>query len=126
MFDLTAFVAALDAVRVTRNLSWRQVAIESGNSPSTFTRMQQGKYPDVDTLAKLVNWARLDANPFLSRCAPQVAPLAAMIAVLEHDHSLPAVATVMLRNILTSTYQCTAEWRLCEHGQRRPVGEVQR
>ena len=64
-FDAEGFFSALDAVRISRKLTWKDVASKSGVSASTLTRMAQGRRPDVDSLAALTDWAELDANRFL-------------------------------------------------------------
>ncbi len=44
-FDIIGFRAALDSTRIARDITWKQVAEESGVSPSTLTRMEHhGKY----------------------------------------------------------------------------------
>jgi transcriptional regulator with XRE-family HTH domain len=63
--DLEALVAALDAQRKARGLSWRQVAKEAAVSASTLTRMQQGKLPDVNTFGALVQWLHIPAERFM-------------------------------------------------------------
>src|SRR5215470_2721031 len=64
-FDAAAFSAALDGVRETRKLNWKQVAAQSKVSASTLTRMAQGRRPDVDSLAKLLAWSGLKAESFI-------------------------------------------------------------
>jgi len=49
--DVQALYDALDQQRRSKKLSWRQLAGEAGVSPSTLSRMTQGKRPDVDSLA---------------------------------------------------------------------------
>lgn len=63
--DLEAFVAAIDAQRKAKGFSWRQIATEAGISPSTLTRMQQGKLPDVNTFGALVQWLHIPAERFM-------------------------------------------------------------
>lgn len=63
--DVDALYGALDQKRQRQKLSWRQVAAEAGVSPSTFSRMTQGKRPDVDSFARLVNWLGVSADRFL-------------------------------------------------------------
>lgn len=67
--DLEALVAAVDAQRQAQGLSWRQVAKEADVSPSTLTRMQQGKLPDVNTFGALVQWLHIPAERFMVRRA---------------------------------------------------------
>lgn len=64
-FDADGFYCALDSVRISRKLTWKDVAAQSGVSASTLTRMAQGRRPDVDSLAALTEWSGLDANRFL-------------------------------------------------------------
>src|SRR5262249_11572019 len=63
--DVEALYAALDAKRQTVGQSWRELATELVISPSTFTRMAQGKRPDVDTFATLLRWLGMPAELFM-------------------------------------------------------------
>jgi transcriptional regulator with XRE-family HTH domain len=63
--DVEALIAALDARRQSEELSWRQLAHKTGVSPSTLTRMQQGKLPDVNTFAALTRWLRMPGEQFM-------------------------------------------------------------
>lgn len=63
--DVEALYAALDARRRSLELSWRQAASKAGVSPSTLTRLGQGKRPDVDGFAALVHWLEVPAERFL-------------------------------------------------------------
>jgi transcriptional regulator with XRE-family HTH domain len=64
VLQLEDLVAALDSERQARHLSWRQLAIEAEVSPSTLTRMQQGKSPDVNTFSALTSWLNIPAERF--------------------------------------------------------------
>ncbi|MCY3008115.1 MAG: helix-turn-helix transcriptional regulator [Planctomycetota bacterium] len=64
-FDAEGFFAVLDGHRISRGLTWRQVAKESEVSASTLTRMAQGKRPDVDSLASLLAWSSESADSFM-------------------------------------------------------------
>lgn len=63
-FEIDRFYAALDSFRGTRSVSWRQMAREAGVSPSTLTRIGQGRRPDVDSLVRLCEYAQLDPRSF--------------------------------------------------------------
>jgi transcriptional regulator with XRE-family HTH domain len=63
--DVDALYAALDQKRQSEELSWRDLASKLTISPSTFTRMAQGKRPDVDTFATLVDWLGVPTAAFL-------------------------------------------------------------
>lgn len=62
--NLDALVAALDAQRRARNLSWRQLAADASVSPSLLSRMRNNQKPDSDGLATLVNWLGVPAEMF--------------------------------------------------------------
>lgn len=59
--------AALDAARLDRGISWRQLAAEIGVSPSLLSRLGQGLRPDADGFATLVSWLGVPAEEFFDR-----------------------------------------------------------
>ena len=63
--DVEALYAALDSTRKTAETSWRELARELEISPSTFSRMAQGRRPDVDTFATLLHWLGMPAESFM-------------------------------------------------------------
>ncbi|WP_285736019.1 helix-turn-helix domain-containing protein [Kitasatospora phosalacinea] len=63
--NVAALYAALDAARASRDLSWRQLAVRVGVSPSTMTRLANGNRPDVDAFAALVSWLGEPAESFM-------------------------------------------------------------
>lgn len=63
--DVKALHEALDAERVRRDISWRKLAQEADVQPSTLSRLANGKRPDVEGFAKLIQWLRLPAEKFL-------------------------------------------------------------
>lgn len=106
-FDGVAFFAALDGMREARALNWRQVAHGAGVSPSTLTRLAQGKRPDVDSLAALVDWAGLSADDFVIRVhgETQDEPLAMISTYLRADKSLDPKVASALEDVLHATYK---------------------
>lgn len=105
-FDTEGFFAALDAHRLSKRLTWKQVAEESGLSASTLTRMAQGKRPDIDGLAALLKWSGLKAENFLGPDAAATAePLAEMTALLRADPRLTEKSKLTLESVLRATYQ---------------------
>jgi transcriptional regulator with XRE-family HTH domain len=65
-FDVEALYTAIDRRRRTHHLHFRDVAAQSGVSPSTLTRLGQGRHPDVDGLVRLLAWlGTTDLAPFL-------------------------------------------------------------
>jgi transcriptional regulator with XRE-family HTH domain len=85
--DVASLIAALNAERDARGLSWRKLAQEAGVHPSSLTRMQQGKLPDVSTFTALTHWLRLPGEQFLA---------GERIVGREKPHPL-AVASTLLR-----------------------------
>ncbi len=65
VFNAVRFYAALDEARRRRDLQWRDIAQQAEISPSTLTRMKDGRRPDVDGLAALLKWSGLQLEPFL-------------------------------------------------------------
>jgi transcriptional regulator with XRE-family HTH domain len=83
--DVDALVAALNAQRKALGLSWRKVAQQTRVSPSTLTRMQQGKSPDINTFAALTTWLKIPAEQFTLKGAhsrPEPHPLAVLSTML--------------------------------------------
>ena len=64
-FDSDAFYAALNAARLSRQKTWKDVAEETGVNASTLTRIGQGAKPDVNGLAALLAWSNLKAETFI-------------------------------------------------------------
>ena len=64
--NVPALYAALDAVRESRRMSWRQLAREVEVSPSTFSRLANRQKPDVDAFLALVRWLNVPAERFMA------------------------------------------------------------
>jgi transcriptional regulator with XRE-family HTH domain len=56
---------ALDQVRIERGLSWRQLAVEIGVTPSLLSRLRNGYKPDAEGFMTLVHWLGIPAERFL-------------------------------------------------------------
>jgi transcriptional regulator with XRE-family HTH domain len=65
-FDSQRFYEAVDRHRTELDVSWRQVAGQLSLSPSTFSRLAQGRRPDVDTFVKLLAWLDRPAEDFVT------------------------------------------------------------
>jgi len=63
--NVPGLYAALDAVRESRGLSWRQLAREVGVSPSTFSRLANRQKPEVDAFVAMVRWLKVPAERFM-------------------------------------------------------------
>jgi transcriptional regulator with XRE-family HTH domain len=106
-FDAPAFFAALDAERAARGRNWKQVAEQARVSQSTLTRLAQGKRPDVDSLAALVDWAGLKADDYVVRVHQNEAanPLAMISTYLRSDRNLTPEAAAALEKVVKATYE---------------------
>lgn len=62
--DVKALHAALEAARLEKDLSGRQLAKEIGVSASTISRMANGLKPDVMAFAAMTTWLRMPAEAF--------------------------------------------------------------
>ena len=89
-FAASAFFGALDAERQARRMTWKQ-----------------GRRPDVDSLAVLVDWAGLRADDFVVRVhgAREASPLAVISAYLKSDRSLTPEAATALEKVVKVTYE---------------------
>ncbi len=104
-FDNEKFYAALDACRLGRRLTWKQVAQESGVNASTLTRMAQGKRPDVDGLAALLAWGGLQADSFMDPSPETTSdPLTQMTLIVRGDRRLTSANKTMIEGVLRAVY----------------------
>lgn len=108
-FNSEAFYGALNAVRLSRQKTWKDVAQESGIAASTLTRMGQGAKPDVNGLAALLAWSKLKAETFIPGTKrgnqDEAEPLAKITALLRADPKLSAPNAKLLEAIVISTYE---------------------
>jgi len=104
-FDSEAFYAALNAARLSRQKTWKEVAQESGVAASTLSRIGQGAKPDVNGLAALLAWSNLKAEMFIRDGEEAEAdPLAKITALLRADSHLSSQNAQLIEDIVVSTY----------------------
>lgn len=104
-FDSDAFYAALNAARLSRQKTWKDVAEEAGVNASTLSRIGQGAKPDVNGLAALLSWAGLKAESFIRGAAKKKSePLAEITALLRADPKLSKQNAKLMEEIVMSTY----------------------
>jgi transcriptional regulator with XRE-family HTH domain len=111
-FDAEAFYASLDGQRLSRKITWKTVAVESGVSASTLTRLAQGRRPDVDSMAALVAWSGLSADAFVRRAKKakrRAEPLAAITAILRGDPNLSSQWATALEALVKTAYESFRE-----------------
>lgn len=64
--DVVALHASLDRAREAKGMSWRELARELKLSPSTMSRLQNKKSPDVNAFMTMVRWLNMEAESFLT------------------------------------------------------------
>lgn len=106
-FNAEAFYDALNRARDRRGLTWRGLANDAGVSPSTLTRMKQGKRPDVDSMAALARWAGLDVDDFIdgSDDAAGVDVLPRIGALLRADPHLSPDSARAIEEVIAAAYK---------------------
>jgi transcriptional regulator with XRE-family HTH domain len=104
--DVEALHAALDAQRQALGLSWREVARQTGISPSTLSRMAQGRRPDVDSFAACVQWLGIPAERFFRPAEEkrEADPVAVVSAYLRAGKELSPASANALEDIIRAAY----------------------
>lgn len=64
MLDTEKLAEALATILDHRRMSARTAATEIGVSPSTLTRLKQGKRPDADALISILAWLGVESSKF--------------------------------------------------------------
>ena len=108
--DVEALYAALDSKRKAHETSWREVARELEISPSTFSRMAQGRRPDVDTFATLLRWLGMPAESFMhstrdERGAGGEEPVAMVSSYLRSARNIEPEDAEALEEIFRAAYK---------------------
>lgn len=108
IFDGEAFFAAIDAARLSKDLTWKKVAEKAGVPASTLTRMSQGKRPDLDSLAKLCQWSGLKADDFMrgeGKTKKTPDKLAQITTHLRADPKLSKEGAIALETLIKAAYE---------------------
>lgn len=109
-FNAEAFYKALDLQRDARGITWKEVALAAGVSPSTLTRMKQGKRPDVDSMAALASWAGLDLDSYVvGDSRGEAESLPRISALLRADANLSKKSVAAIEEMLRATYDALRE-----------------
>lgn len=104
-FNSEAFYAALNAVRLGRQMTWKEVAEKTGVNASTLSRLGNGANPDVNGLAALLAWSGLKAELFIQDSGKgEPEPIARITALLRADPKLTKQNAKLIEDIVVSTY----------------------
>lgn len=106
-FYLKGFYKALDSVRLSRGLNWKQISEETGVNASTLARMNKDSRPDADSLAALSAWAGLNPADYVSDVTRPSKPdsLAVIYSCLQADPNLTREAADALDEVIKATYE---------------------
>lgn len=105
-FNVESFLAALDAQRHAKRITWKKLSEEAGVPASTLTRMSQGRKPDIDTLTALCRWSGLSADKFMQGAGLEpVEPIAEISALFRADTNLSRENAIALEAILKTAYE---------------------
>ena len=110
--NVAALYSALDARRQIEGMSWRGLAHELEIAPSTFTRMAQGRRPDVDTFAGLLRWLDLPVEMFLEPTATgaqENEPMVKIGTYLRMDKNLSPKSVIALERLIKAAYEALRE-----------------
>ena len=66
-FDSKALYQAMDAQRVRKAMTWKQVALEIGVSEATITRTKNGGRMEVDGMLSMVHWLGVPVETFVKK-----------------------------------------------------------
>jgi transcriptional regulator with XRE-family HTH domain len=116
VLQLEALVAALDSERQAKDISWRQLATDAGVSPSTLTRMQQGKSPDVNTFSALTTWLDIPAERFYTELGSEPGsepvqndPMAVVSTLLRGKKKMSPKAVKALTELVSAAVKLSKE-----------------
>jgi transcriptional regulator with XRE-family HTH domain len=111
--DLGALYSALDSKRRGEGLSWRELARQLEISPSVFTRLAQGRRPELETFLTMVGWLGVSAEDFVAGEKPSQdeaqETVAAISSYLRADRALKPESAEALESIVRTAYEQMAE-----------------
>lgn len=111
--DVAALYAALDAKRQSEAMSWRELATKLSFSPSVFTRLAQGKKPDLDSFVAMTGWLGLPADSFIDDGQTAESPPKETVAVistyLRADKALKPASAQAIEDIVRTAYKQLAQ-----------------
>ena len=83
-------------------LGVRAAAAEVGVSPATFSRIELGQMPDLETFAKICRWLNRDPSEFLGAPTPRQGLSTAAVHFRKDQSTSPATATSLANLILAA------------------------
>lgn len=113
--DAPALLGALDQARISKALSWRQLAVAIGVTPSLLSRLRNGYKPDADGFMTLVRWLGMPAEKFLvdenKAWAKQPELTSELVPLLRASKDLDEDDIAMLQDVIQATLKRAAARR---------------
>jgi transcriptional regulator with XRE-family HTH domain len=113
LIDISALYVALDAKRTREGLSWRELARQLEMSPSIFTRLAQGRQPEIASYARMTNWLGTSMDDFREHYKPSDAEaedtVEKIASYLRADRALKPDSAKAIETIVRAAYEEMAE-----------------
>jgi transcriptional regulator with XRE-family HTH domain len=112
----TQYLAAL--IKTKRgNRGLREIAQEIGEvSPSTLSRIENGKIPDMDTFLRICDWLQVSSEEFIKETDEQgqtkMSTMDRIEGYLRADKELDPETAVALAKVMKATYKAATEGTL--------------
>src|SRR5437660_2870837 len=112
----TRYLAAL--IKTKRgNRGLREIAQEIGDvSPSTLSRIENGKIPDMDTFLRICDWLQVSSEEFIKETDEQeqtkMSTMDRIEGYLRADRELDPETAVALARFMKAAYKAATEGKL--------------
>jgi transcriptional regulator with XRE-family HTH domain len=107
--DVSALYGALDSRRRAKEMSWRELARELDLSPSVFTRLAQGRRPDLDSYFLMTGWLGVTSESFVGGDRPTETEaentVEAIATFLRADRALKSESADAIEKIVRAAYE---------------------
>jgi transcriptional regulator with XRE-family HTH domain len=115
ILDTEYLAARIKAKRGNRGL--RDIAQEIGDvSPSTLSRIENGKVPDMDTFLRICDWLQVSSEEFIKETDDQsqiqISTMDRIEGYLRADRELDPETAVALAKLMKAAYKAATEGKL--------------
>lgn len=113
--DVPALYGALDSRRNAKEMSWRELARQLNLSASVFTRLAQGRSPELESYVTMTRWLGVSTEAFIAVERPSEAEtidtVEAIAGYLRADKALKPESAKAISTIVETAYREMAEER---------------
>jgi transcriptional regulator with XRE-family HTH domain len=111
--EVSALYGALNSKRDAREMSWRELAKELDLSASVFTRLAQGRRPDLESYILMTGWLGVSTDSFVAGPKPTEAKAEKTVEMisgyLRADRALKPESAKAIEKIVRAAYDQMAE-----------------